>query len=254
MAEGFLRDEVLFVADLAVRFLVPSVLLRLLLVAVPNLLFVDLVRVLLVVLLRLLFFEFAMSRLMHIQSDMLAVIANFVPAKSNPALPFLTCVPARASQGRARLRSRRGQSPMCFQLYAGTNGPLPRSDFDRSDPHVHVRDLADSDAWARSIFTKPEVQYIGSSTSCGCAFPSVMHQNGGWPYWLDPLKDADEIAESKQECEELCRLLSQHNEDEVELYGIWAGNEGAEPLIREEITLDVSAANSSASKRVDSTA
>jgi len=65
-----------------------------------------------------------------------------------------------------------------------------------------------------------------------------MHQNGGWPYWLDPIKDAEEIASDQRECEELCRLLSQLDEDEVELYGVWEGNQGAEPLVREEIALN----------------
>ncbi len=63
---------------------------------------------------------------------------------------------------------------------------------------------------------------------------------GDWPYWLDPVKDADVIASDKQECEELCQLLSGLDEDEIELYGVWAGNEEQEkePLIREEVTLD----------------
>ena len=127
---------------------------------------------------------------------------------------------------------------MCFQLYAGTARPLPRSDWNMHNPHVHVCDLKGSDSWAKSIFTKPEIQYIGSTTCCGCAFPSAIHQNGGWPYWLDPVEDAEEIASDQRECEELCQLLSQLGEDEIELYGVWAGNEGQEPLIREEVTLD----------------
>src|ERR1039458_6310069 len=122
---------------------------------------------------------------------------------------------------------------MCFQLYAGTQRPLPRSEWNMNDPHVHVCDLKESDSWVRSILTKREIQYIGSTTCCGCAFPSVMHQNGGWPYWLDPLKDAEEIASDQRECKELCHLLSQLDEDEIEIYGVWARNEGKGPLIRE---------------------
>jgi hypothetical protein len=60
---------------------------------------------------------------------------------------------------------------------------------------------------------------------------------GQWSYWLDPVKDAEEIAESRRGCEELCGLLSRVDEDEIELYGIWAGNQDKEPLIREEIAL-----------------
>jgi hypothetical protein len=65
-----------------------------------------------------------------------------------------------------------------------------------------------------------------------------MYQNGGWPYWLDPVEDAEEISETKRECEELCFLLLHLEENEIELYGVWAANQGAEPLIREDIALD----------------
>jgi len=65
----------------------------------------------------------------------------------------------------------------------------------------------------------------------------MQDQAGDWPYWLDPVSDADQIASDKQECEELCTLLSQLDEEEIELYGVWEGNQGKEPLIREEITL-----------------
>jgi hypothetical protein len=127
---------------------------------------------------------------------------------------------------------------MCFNLYAGTEKPLPRSEWSQNDPHVHVRDLKEHESWTRSIFSKPEIQYTGSTTCCGCAFPSAMYQNGGWPYWLDPVRDAEVIASDQRECEELCHLLSQLDEDEIELYGVWAGQEGKEPLIREEIFID----------------
>jgi len=128
---------------------------------------------------------------------------------------------------------------MCFHLYAGTGKPLPRREWSMDDPHVYVRDLTESDSWARSIFGKPEIQYIGSTTNCGCGFPSVMQDRAGdWPYWLDPVSDAEVIASDKQENEEICQLLSQLDEDEIELYGVWEVNQDKEPLILEEITLD----------------
>ncbi len=128
---------------------------------------------------------------------------------------------------------------MCFHLYAGTEGPLPRSEWSMNDPHVHVCDLNESESWTRSIFSKPEIQYIGSTSCCGCAFPSVMQDRAGdWPYWLDPVRDAEVIAGDQRECEELSQLLSHLDEDELELYGVWEGNEENGPLNREEITLD----------------
>ena len=127
---------------------------------------------------------------------------------------------------------------MCFFLYAATDKPLPRSEWSMNDPHVHVRDLRETELWARSIFSKCSLQYIGSTSSCGCAFPSVMQDKAGdWPYWLDPIKDAEVIASDQRECEELCQLLAQIDDDEVELCGVWAGNEEEGPAIREEISL-----------------
>jgi len=128
---------------------------------------------------------------------------------------------------------------MCFSLFAGTTRPLPRSEWVEDGPLVNVRDLNESDAWTRAFFTKPETQYIGSDTICGCGFPSVMQDAyGNWPYYMDPIKDAEEIKENRKICSELCDMLALANEDWIELYGIWAGNEGKEPLIREEIALD----------------
>lgn len=128
---------------------------------------------------------------------------------------------------------------MCFQLYAGTSSPLARSSWNRNDPHVHVCDLNESDRWALTIFTKPEVQYVGSTSDCGCDFPyALQNRKGDWPDGMDQAGDADRIAVEKQNREELCRLLSSVDEADAELYGIWSGNEGKEPLIREEIALD----------------
>lgn len=54
---------------------------------------------------------------------------------------------------------------------------------------------------------------------------------------MDPIKDAEDIENNGKICNELCELLALADEDWIELYGIWAGDEGREPLIREEIEL-----------------
>ena len=128
---------------------------------------------------------------------------------------------------------------MCFSLFAGTSRPLPRSEWILDGPLVNVRNLHESDAWTRAFFTKPEIQYIGSDTGCSCGFPTVMQDGyGNWPYYKDPVKDAEDIESDKNICNELCKILTQADEDWIELYGIWAGNEGCEPLAREEVSLD----------------
>ena len=127
---------------------------------------------------------------------------------------------------------------MCFQLYAGTDKPLPRSSWNQEEPLVHICDLSESDVWIRPFFTKPEVQYVGSTTSCGCAFPSVRpDRDGYWPTGFDLGLTAEESAESQKECTELCQLLSVADDESIELYGVWNGEQTNAPLVREEITL-----------------
>ena len=70
---------------------------------------------------------------------------------------------------------------MCFVLYAGTVKPLPRSAFNPEAPAVWVTSLTEHDAAIRAHFSKPEVQYIGSTSQCGCDFPHAILQNGDWP-------------------------------------------------------------------------
>jgi hypothetical protein len=46
---------------------------------------------------------------------------------------------------------------------------------------LSVESLTDWDAPVKAHFSNPEVQYIGSTSSCGCDFPHAMFQNFGWP-------------------------------------------------------------------------
>jgi len=55
---------------------------------------------------------------------------------------------------------------------------------------------------------------------------------------MDPVKDAEDIEKDRNICKGLCEILALADEDRIELYGVWAGNEGKEPLNREVITLD----------------
>ena len=78
---------------------------------------------------------------------------------------------------------------MCFVLYAGTASALPRAAWNKDASGLSVETLRERDAAIRQRFSSPEVQYIGSTSGCGCDFPNVMLQNGKWPI-LD-IDDAD---------------------------------------------------------------
>jgi len=46
---------------------------------------------------------------------------------------------------------------------------------------LSVESLTDWDAPIKAHFSSPELQYIGSTSSCGCAIPHAMFHNFGWP-------------------------------------------------------------------------
>jgi len=127
---------------------------------------------------------------------------------------------------------------MCFLLYAGTNKPIVRSEWRKEAPGFHVRSLIEYDAAIKAHFSNPEVQYVGSTSGCGCDFPHLMYQNGGWPAYLEDETDEEGLASDRFNRASLAALLQTTGEAFVELYGVWAGDFADEPRVREEVTLE----------------
>jgi hypothetical protein len=128
---------------------------------------------------------------------------------------------------------------MCFVLYAGTSNPMSQKEWHDDAPVLSVKLLTERESPIRSHFSKPEVQYIGSTSGCGCDFPSAMFQNGEWP-WLDDYEgDAEREASDRYNKETLAALLRDTGEQMVELYGVWDGSFdfATPPRVREEISL-----------------
>jgi hypothetical protein len=125
---------------------------------------------------------------------------------------------------------------MCFTLYAGTAHPIPRSEFDWNSPNVAVRSLAAPDAPVKTHFSQPEVQYIGSTSCCGCDFPHAILHNGEW---LAPAEEeADRLSTHRRNMEALVALLHSSGECDVELYGIWSGDVVTAPHSIESISIE----------------
>ena len=135
---------------------------------------------------------------------------------------------------------------MCFVLYAGTTSPIPRKKWDKGERHISltaidapalsVEPLTDRDASVKVHFSNPEVQYIGSTSGCGCDFPHAMFQDFGWPEigyveYLD--QDDDALLRGA-----LVSLLRASGEKVVELYGIWDGEFDRPPEAQENIALE----------------
>jgi len=127
---------------------------------------------------------------------------------------------------------------MCFMLYAGTDKPLARREWDKDSPlELGVWSLRGDEELIRPHFSKPEVQNVGSDTCCGCGFPSIMLNKSDWPWWDGCLKP-DQIESDRENREALVGLLRSSGEKSVELYGIWSDKCAEEPKAVEEISLD----------------
>lgn len=136
---------------------------------------------------------------------------------------------------------------MCFVLYDGTVSALPRAAWNKEAPDLSVESLTERDAAIRQYFSNPEVQYVGSTSGCGCDFPNVMLQNGEWPTVeieeakKDEFDKARDISDRRNR-ELLVSFLRANDKKTVELYGLWLGgkNEATtkSPQAFEDIFLD----------------
>jgi hypothetical protein len=123
-------------------------------------------------------------------------------------------------------------------LYAGTSHQIPRRSWDIDSPDISVQALREHEAQVTKHFSLPEVQKIGSTSCCGCDFPWVMFQNGGWPTSEDENSDEELMASELVNRMALVGLLRTIQNGSVELYGVWAGGYADDPQGREKISLE----------------
>jgi len=82
---------------------------------------------------------------------------------------------------------------MCFSLYAGTVRPLPAKEWNEDAPDIYVEALSSGEQPVLVHFTKPTVQYIGSTAGNGCDFPSWTVDNPEPPDPTYENREADQI-------------------------------------------------------------
>jgi hypothetical protein len=127
---------------------------------------------------------------------------------------------------------------MCFTLYAGTTNPLPRKAWDKDVRGLSIKSIGERDADIVKHFSRREVQYIGSTSGCGCDFPHVTLTRGEWVGYLDVVVDDPEWEASERvNREALLALLRESGEKTVDLYGILDGEFEKPVNIREEIPI-----------------
>jgi hypothetical protein len=125
-------------------------------------------------------------------------------------------------------------------LYAGTNKPLSRKDWNKDVPDLCVKSLDDREAAIVTHFSLPEVQLIGSTSGCGCDFPHVTLTGNRGGYSEVDVDDPEWEASERMNREALVALLHESGEETVELYGIWLSNDKsfAGPIrVKEEIPI-----------------
>lgn len=127
---------------------------------------------------------------------------------------------------------------MCFVLYLGTEKPVEWPGWNAEARDVHVGPLSEHDAPIRAHFTKPVVQYIGSTSGCGCDFPYASLQDGGWVTIEPDVEDAAQIAIESHNRSRLLQLLQSTGEPSLELYGVWDGDFELSPSARVKISVD----------------
>ena len=127
---------------------------------------------------------------------------------------------------------------MCFTLYAGTTNLLPLRAWDKDARGLSVNAVGERDANIVKHFNGREVQYIGSTSGCGCDFPHVTLTRGEWVGYLDVVVDDPEWEASERvNREALVALWRESGEKTVDLYGIWDGEFEKPVNVREEIPI-----------------
>jgi hypothetical protein len=127
---------------------------------------------------------------------------------------------------------------MCFFLYAATTKPLPRRAWELGSPDLAVESLTSHDAAIKAHFSNPEVQFIGSTSGCGCDFPRAFIQGGTWTYYNEDQIDPEEAANHRLNREGLYNLLRSTGDSIVELYGVWDEDFAELPLAHENISAE----------------
>jgi len=121
-------------------------------------------------------------------------------------------------------------------LYVGTASPLPLRPWRQEAPALSVKEMSADKQAIKAHFTSHVVQYVGSTSGCGCDFPHVLTDTWRSPmFQLELLPETD--ASGHSNAQELVKLLRDSGEKSIEVYGVWDGDFTEAPEARESISL-----------------
>jgi hypothetical protein len=130
---------------------------------------------------------------------------------------------------------------MCVMVYLASDRSLPEIDWNPDAPGFHASATIELRAeHVRKRFSKPFVYYLGAHEGCGCGFSYETDESLQDLYGKDPSYLAKVITGNEQ-CRENVRRLREYvsaaaEDGAVELYTVWAGDEGREPTERLSVT------------------
>jgi hypothetical protein len=126
-------------------------------------------------------------------------------------------------------------------LFVGTDEPLPLKEFRKEALEICVQPIGENEAAVRAHFSKPIVQYVGSTSGCGCDFPHWLLHNGEEPNHVPEAvasgRDPGRAASDEHNRQALVKLLERGSRGLIELYGVWDGNWSEAPIRTEEISV-----------------
>ena len=113
---------------------------------------------------------------------------------------------------------------MCMMLYIGTRQDLPL---------LATADLRIEEVGVKAVlqwFSLPHIHFIGAHTGCSCGFPSVT-ADVPIEFYPGMLDDSPEREADLRSVGALLELIAEQTSqgDEVQLYPVWNGEEGAPP-------------------------
>jgi hypothetical protein len=117
---------------------------------------------------------------------------------------------------------------MCHVLFMASAHIRPEIPWSNSEPAFFVTADDSAAEEVRRQFTKPNVYYLGSDEGCGCGF---IHEER-WQYTYTDDLDA-RLENQRRLANYLTTCLA--DEEYVELFSCWSGDEAAEPVRRRQV-------------------
>ncbi|MBT9394244.1 hypothetical protein KLP40_13820 [Hymenobacter sp. NST-14] len=118
---------------------------------------------------------------------------------------------------------------MCYCVYLGADADLSIVASDDEEPVFSVQPLAASDVAVVPNFTKKNIYHLGSWQGCSYGFANDID-----------FEDAELVAKNASSVNALLSFIDSalSQEEKVELYTCWAGNQWQPPKERRSASLD----------------